>query len=69
MLIRVRYQDNRYDMVRPELLDHLLETGVVRAFKRSSGWVDGNDPSVRRKKSVLFHGQEQRQQPRVRYHR
>ena len=39
MLIRVKYVDERFDMVRPELLDRLLASGKVREFKRRDGWV------------------------------
>lgn len=39
MLIRVKYVDERFDMVRPETLSRLLDTGKVREFQRSDGWV------------------------------
>lgn len=39
MLIRVKYVDERFDMVRPEILDRLLEAGKVREFQRRDGWV------------------------------
>lgn len=67
MLIRVRYKDNTYDMVRPELLDRLLELNALLAFKRSSGWVSGNDASVRKKESPQFAGQDRRQKHALSY--
>lgn len=39
MLIRVKYVDNTFDLVRPEYLDRLLEKGVLAAFLRRDGWV------------------------------
>lgn len=39
MLIRVKYVDERFDMVRPDILDRLLEAGKVQEFQRSDGWV------------------------------
>jgi hypothetical protein len=47
MLIRVKYVDDRFDMVRPEILDRLLEAGKVREFKRQEGWVLPGKDSVR----------------------
>lgn len=51
MLIRVKYVDDRFDMVRPEILDRLLEAGKVREFQRSDGWVMPGIANLRRKKS------------------
>jgi hypothetical protein len=51
MLIRVKYVDDRFDMVRPDILDRLLETGKVREFQRSDGWVMPGIGSLRRKGS------------------
>ncbi|MHB8122368.1 MAG: GSU3473 family protein [Desulfuromonadaceae bacterium] len=50
MLIRVKYVDERFDMVRPEILDRLLEAGKVREFQRSDGWVMPGISSLRHKK-------------------
>ncbi|WP_432822468.1 GSU3473 family protein [Trichloromonas sp.] len=45
MLIRVKYPDGRYDMVKNFRLDHLIETRAIYSFKRASGWVVlGVDP-------------------------
>ena len=39
MLIRVIYDDGKFDMVKPQMLDKLLEANKVNSFKRHSGWV------------------------------
>lgn len=50
MLIRVKYIDERFDMVRPDILDRLLEAGKVREFQRSDGWVMPGIGNLRHKK-------------------
>ena len=45
MLIKVVYQNNESDMVKPFLLDDLVASGKVKKFFRSDGWVTiGVDP-------------------------
>ena len=39
MLIRVMYEDGRFDMIKPQLLETLLQNNTVTSFKRSEGWV------------------------------
>lgn len=48
MLIRVKYVDDRFDMVRPDILDRLLEAGKVREFERQDGWVMPGIGNLRR---------------------
>ena len=60
MLVRVKYVDDRFDMVRPEILDRLLEAGKVREFKRSDGWVMPGIGAVRHKGSNDYSGSERR---------
>lgn len=48
MLIRVKYLDSRYDMVRPEILDHLLDEGNILEFKRQDGWVTPGSCKLRK---------------------
>jgi len=44
-IIRVLYNDNRYDYVTDELLDDLIESDRVARFERSTGWATvGVDP-------------------------
>lgn len=45
MLIRVKYPDGRYDMVKDFRLDYLIENKTIQSFERSNGWVVlGVDP-------------------------
>lgn len=60
MLIRVKYVDNRFDMVRPEILDHLLETGKVREFQRRNGWVVPGIGNLRHRNFNSYSGTERR---------
>ena len=39
MLIWVNYVDERYDYVKDFMLEPLIRSGVLKQFKRSSGWV------------------------------
>lgn len=60
MLIRVIYKDGKFDMVKPQMLDNLLEERKVTSFMRSTGWaVVGRDPS-RRGRSEGYWGEERR---------
>lgn len=67
MLIRVRYNDNTYDMVRPELLDHLLEMGTVAGFQRRDGWVARNSPAVRSAEETRYLGADRREKHSFEY--
>jgi len=45
MLIQVNYPDNRFDYVKENILDALIETKKITRFRRSTGWVTlGLDP-------------------------
>ena len=60
MMIRVMYTDGRFDMVKSQMLDNLLEENKVTRFMRSTGWaVVGRDP-IRRGSSEGYWGEEQR---------
>ena len=39
MLIKVIYQNDKYDMVKPINLDTLLFSNKIKKFLRSEGWV------------------------------
>lgn len=56
MLIRVKYVDERFDMVRPEILNRLLEAGKVREFQRQDGWVMPGIGHVRNKNRRGYSG-------------
>jgi hypothetical protein len=60
MLIRIKYVDDRFDMVRPETLDRLLETGTVREFQRQDGWVISSMDTLRSKNRNDYSGIERR---------
>ena len=45
MMIRVMYNDGRYDLVKQPMLDMLLATCKLTGFMRSNGWaIVGRDP-------------------------
>lgn len=45
MLIKVKRADDRFDYVKPDILDKLIESKEIQGFQRSSGWtVLGVDP-------------------------
>ena len=60
MLIRVIYKDGRFDMVKPQMLDNLLEEHKVTSFMRSSGWAIIGRDSIRKGSSGGYWGKEQR---------
>jgi len=39
MMLKVIYVNEKHDMVKDYLLDSFIETGKIRKFKRSDGWV------------------------------
>lgn len=39
MLIRIKYRDGRFDMVKASHLDRLMARGDVCSFLRRDGWV------------------------------
>jgi hypothetical protein len=50
MLIRVKYSDNRYDYVKEDTLNRLIEANNIERFRRSSGWVTIGVDSLRKAK-------------------
>ena len=60
MLIRVKYVDERFDMVRPEILERLLKAGKVREFQRSDGWVIPSPDNLRRSNRNPYTGPDRR---------
>jgi len=60
MMIRVMYFDGLTEMVRPPVLQHLIETGKIMRFRRAEGWTEiGTDP-VRFDFRNPYFGQERR---------
>lgn len=62
MLIRVMYTNGKFDMVKPKLLEELLEQKQISSFKRSEGWAVVGRDAIRRKPSTndQFNGIERR---------
>ncbi len=50
MLIQVNYPDNRFDYVKENILDTLIESKKITRFRRSTGWVTLGVDSIRTKK-------------------
>jgi hypothetical protein len=62
MLIRVIYQNQRYDFVKASRLEEFIETGAVASFKRRKGWVRvGIDPIRSTITDSSYKGEERRQ--------
>ena len=61
MLIRVMYSDGRFDMVKPSVLEDLLEQQVVTSFKRSDGWAVVGRDALRGSNQSRYRGVERRQ--------
>jgi hypothetical protein len=60
MMIRVMYSDGRFDLVKPTMLNQLLEQNILASFKRSDGWaVIGRDP-LRGSGGTNYRGPERR---------
>jgi hypothetical protein len=61
MLIRVNYEDDRYDYVKDFMLDLLIDSGTITKFRRSTGWVMiGVDPIRKPRSEVRYIGAERR---------
>jgi len=48
MLLKVMYQNDKYDMVRPSLLNELIASKKIKKFYRSGGWADIERDPIRR---------------------
>ncbi len=60
MMIRVMYNNGAFDIVKPDLLDTLLEESALISFKRADGWaVVGRDP-IRLTAKKDYRGPERR---------
>jgi hypothetical protein len=60
MLIHVMYDDGRFDMVKPLMLDLLLKAGKLTSFKRSDGWTVVGRDTLRSSRSQEHKGVERR---------
>jgi hypothetical protein len=61
MLIRVMYDDGKFDMVKPQMLDTLLVSGRLTSFRRTDSWaVVGRDTIRSSRRSQGHQGLERR---------
>jgi len=60
MLIRVMYDDGKFDMVKPQMLDALLTSGRLTSFKRSDAWAVIGRDTLRSSRSQGHQGIERR---------
>jgi hypothetical protein len=47
MLIKVIYQNDKHDMVKPMMLDTLLFANKIKKFLRSEGWITVGVDTIR----------------------
>ena len=61
MLIRVIYNDGKFDLIKPQLLNKLLNEKKLTSFKRSGGWATvGRDPLRKNRLVNRYEGMERR---------
>ena len=60
MMIRVFYTDGTFDMIKPKMLDYLLDKNKIKRFKRSSGWAVVVKDAIRSGRPNSYWGEERR---------
>lgn len=60
MLIRIVYEDGRYDLVKPFKLDALLSENRIRMFLRGGRWVMVGKDALRRNRLTSYSGADRR---------
>ena len=61
MLIRVMYADGRLGMIKPQLLDRMLDRKLVSGILRAEGWaIVGRDKIRRHSRSRAYEGVDRR---------
>ncbi len=60
MMIRVMYNDGRYDLVKQSMLDMLLATCKITGFLRTSGWAIVGRDQMRGGEILQYNGPERR---------
>ena len=54
MMIPIVYNSGTHDIVKTELLNRLLDSDMIKQFKRATGWVKvGSDP-IRKNRLVYY---------------
>ena len=62
MLLRVMYDDQRYDFIKAARLNEFIEDGTLAMFQRGGGWARvGVDPIRSKKTDSSYNGSERRQ--------
>jgi hypothetical protein len=59
MLIRVVYQNDKHDMIKPLLLDGFISSNKIKKFLRSEGWTTVGTDQIRGK-GGYYEGPERR---------
>jgi hypothetical protein len=62
MLIKIRYQNNRFDMLKGDILNKFIQQGKIKEFYRYSEerWVKTESDPIRSQKDNLYCGREKR---------
>lgn len=60
MMIRIRYEDGRWDMIKASHLTRLLSSKQVQLFKRAEGWVVVGEDAIRCRETTAYKGPERR---------
>jgi len=60
MMIRVMYSDGRFDMVKPNILNGLINQKAVTSFKRDTGWAVVGRDQIRSSSRTNYRGKEKR---------
>ena len=61
MLVRVMYSDGRLGMIKPQLLDRMVDRKLVSGILRSEGWaVVGRDKIRGHRRSQIYEGVDRR---------
>ncbi|MDH3998278.1 MAG: hypothetical protein OET90_05510 [Desulfuromonadales bacterium] len=60
MMIRIMYSDGSFDMVKPMMLDMLLDGQRITSFKRSNGWAVVGRDTIRGSGNSSYRGSNRR---------
>jgi len=60
MQVKVKFIDGRIELVRPRELQALIDARRITQFRRSGGWVDLGDDSLRSTLRGEYRGPERR---------
>lgn len=60
MLVEVIYNSGNKGMVESNELGMLINSKLISRFKRSTGWIDIDSEEIRRKRHLVYGGEEKR---------